>query len=65
MKARLADDLSGGAVRVIFFLCPLFGSVLPRRRAYWLNKWIHETDAEQIIMIAGRVWLTSAEQEAA
>ena len=44
---------------------PVLGSLIPLRRAYWLDRWIHEKDAERRIMIAGRVNLSASEQAVA
>jgi hypothetical protein len=43
----------------------VFGSLQPLRKAYWINRWIHETNPEYKIMIAGRANLSQAERDAA
>ena len=43
----------------------VFGSLQPLRRAYWLNRWIHETNNDYKMMIAGRANLSQVEMTAA
>ena len=46
----------------ISLIIPILGSVLPLRKAYYLNKYIHETDPSMKIMIAGRANLSESEK---
>jgi hypothetical protein len=46
----------------VSLLAPVFGSVLPLRKAYYINKYVHETDPEMKIMIAGKANLSESEK---
>jgi hypothetical protein len=41
---------------------PVIGSFLPLRKAYYIKKYVNETDAEMKIMIAGKANLSEAEK---
>ena len=43
---------------------PVFGSILPLRKAFYINKYVHETDPLVKIAIAGRANLSQSEKEA-
>ena len=42
----------------------IYGSYKPLRKAYFLNKWLHETDESLKDIWAGRVNLSATEQKA-
>jgi hypothetical protein len=41
---------------------PVIGSFLPLRKAYYINKYVNEIDAEMKIMIAGKANLSESEK---
>ena len=45
-------------------IVPIVGSIRPLRRAYYINKYVHETDAENKLMIAAKARLTEYEIKA-
>mmetsp|Transcript_34300 Transcript_34300/g.47131 ORF Transcript_34300/g.47131 Transcript_34300/m.47131 type:complete len:136 (-) Transcript_34300:145-552(-) len=46
------------------FAVAIYGSYKPLRKAYFLNKWLHETDELLKVIWAGRVNLSETEQKA-